>query len=491
MFQVSANANPGPGDLLLELTVLSISHTDTLSNTINCQSLPDAACQAGNGTITVIQPNQAPAALADNLALSEGGWVNVMPGGDLLSNGQSSLLDNDMDPDSDELSIDTTPLVPPQRALAFALSANGAFSYTHDGSETLSDSFTYQVCDDGLPVMCDQATVNLSIEAVNDRPEPMPDFINVSAGGTATSLVGGNTSVLDNDSDVELDNLAASTAALLEPLFASAFVLNQDGSFSYTHDGSNNTCDHLIYEVCDDGMPMACSEASVRIQVASRVCPGLPSVLLIDDDDNTPDIGQPLASALARLGVTATSDQTLGDAAEPDFLRMVEFDMVLWLTGDADAPTTGPSPNTELEISRYLAGGGCFVISAENWLAVRGQSNDLPTPLMSELGLASGVSDQQQGSVSGGGPDFSGLDFTLDFSRLSAGADLLNASPDAQLSFSGDAGGAALQRRGQSGDSIYFGFPLTAIPEVDQLLVLERVLNYCAERIFVQGFENL
>jgi SHS2 domain-containing protein len=43
-------------------------------------------------------------------------------------------------------------------------------SYTHDGSETSSDSFTYEVCDDGSPQLCDTATVNITITAQNDAP---------------------------------------------------------------------------------------------------------------------------------------------------------------------------------------------------------------------------------------------------------------------------------------------------------------------------------
>ena len=60
----------------------------------------------------------------------------------------------------------------------------------------------------------------------------------MAEGGTATSLVGGNLSVLDNDTDTDLPNDTL-TAVAGEPGPAHGnLTLNANGTFSYTHDGS-------------------------------------------------------------------------------------------------------------------------------------------------------------------------------------------------------------------------------------------------------------
>src|SRR5690606_38801778 len=68
-------------------------------------------------------------------------------------------------------------------------------------------------------------------------------------GGTATMLDGGSSSVLDNDSDPDLDGL---TASLVNgPSHASNFTLNPDGTFSYTHDGTDMIADSFVYQAYD------------------------------------------------------------------------------------------------------------------------------------------------------------------------------------------------------------------------------------------------
>ncbi len=44
-------------------------------------------------------------------------------------------------------------------------------------------------------------------------------------------------------------------------------VLNADGTFSYTHDGSENFVDAFVYEVCDDGNPVLCATATVALSI--------------------------------------------------------------------------------------------------------------------------------------------------------------------------------------------------------------------------------
>ena len=189
-------------------------------------------------TVNAVVPvNQAPVAMRDSITLDEGGTATILDGG------STSLLANDSDPENDPL---TAILVSGPAHGTLTLNANGTFSYTHDGSETTTDSFTYKVNDgtsDGNTV-----TVNITVKPVNDAPISVADSIQVNEGGTVTVLVGGATSVLANDSDAENDPLSA---VLVTGPANGTLTLNADGTFSYTHNGSETTTDSFTYRAND------------------------------------------------------------------------------------------------------------------------------------------------------------------------------------------------------------------------------------------------
>jgi len=291
--------------------------------------------QGGTSTatvnVTVNAVNDAPVAVADSITVAEGGTATVLVGG------ATSVLTNDSDVDGDALSAI---LVAGPTNGTLTLNVNGTFSYTHNGSETTSDSFTYKVNDgtvdgntvtvtigvtpvndapvanndsittnegsavtvtvrdndtdaEGNPltvstvtqgangsVVIDAvtgnpiytpntnfngtdsftytisdgqggtstATVNVTVNAVNDAPVAVADSITVAEGGTATVLVGGATSVLTNDSDVDGDALSA---ILVAGPTNGTLTLNVNGTFSYTHNGSETTSDSFTYKVND------------------------------------------------------------------------------------------------------------------------------------------------------------------------------------------------------------------------------------------------
>ena len=92
----------------------------------------------------------------------------------------------------------------------------------------------------------------------NQAPEPVQDSASVSIGGTVSQLDSGAFSVLANDSDPDGDALSIDLASVQGPDHATSFELNSDGSFSYTHDGSDNNADIVSYDVCDNAPSPAC-----------------------------------------------------------------------------------------------------------------------------------------------------------------------------------------------------------------------------------------
>src|SRR4029077_5943694 len=119
----------------------------------------DAGHDAGGAT----PANQAPHAGDDSLGVAEGGTATSRTGS------ATSLLANDSDPEGGQLTVTVTPVTAPSHG-SLTLHTNGTFSYTHDGSETTSDSFSYEVCDDGSPVECADASVSITVTPVNDPP---------------------------------------------------------------------------------------------------------------------------------------------------------------------------------------------------------------------------------------------------------------------------------------------------------------------------------
>ncbi|MCA9216692.1 MAG: tandem-95 repeat protein, partial [Planctomycetales bacterium] len=101
----------------------------------------------------------------------------------------ASLLDGDTDADLpfDSLTVNTTPVVGPSFG-SLTLNSDGTFSYTHDGSTNVSDSFTYSVSD--AVGNTATAVVTISITNVNAPPTNiLPGTLSVNENTDTTSGV--------------------------------------------------------------------------------------------------------------------------------------------------------------------------------------------------------------------------------------------------------------------------------------------------------------
>gem|GEM_PF-4923095 len=179
--------------------------------------------------------NLAPTADDDLLILDEGSSENV------------NVADGDIDPDG---SIDLASIVIidwPQNG-TLTINSNGNVGYVHDGSETTSDSFTYTIADNEGTVS-NTATVNIIINPVDDVQNIPPvadnDLAFVSKDGTtAIDVLSG-----DNDPDGSLD---FGSIVIVSPPAHGVLVINQDGTITYTHNGSDAVGDEFTYMVRDD-----------------------------------------------------------------------------------------------------------------------------------------------------------------------------------------------------------------------------------------------
>jgi large repetitive protein len=225
---ITLNTNTGAVNVASGMT----AGTYTVTYQI-CDKLTPQVCSIATNIVEVKAAlNQAPVAVDDHYTVAEGETLNIMKAG--------GVLKNDTDAENNELKAI---LVAEPAHGTLTLNQDGSFSYTHDGSETTSDSYTYKV-NDGQ-VNGNTVTVSITVTPVNDAPKAVADSYTVAEGGTLTIPASG---VLTNDTDVDSNTLNAIVVA--GPTKGN-LTLNTDGSFTYTHNGSETTSDFYTYKVND------------------------------------------------------------------------------------------------------------------------------------------------------------------------------------------------------------------------------------------------
>ncbi|MBT3091624.1 MAG: tandem-95 repeat protein, partial [Candidatus Thiodiazotropha sp. (ex Lucina pensylvanica)] len=219
--------------------------------------------ETADATVTInVTPvsDTTPVANADSITVAEGATATTLVGG------SSTVLNNDT-------GLGDTPvivsLITDVTNGSLTLNGDGTFSYTHDGSENFTDSFTYRVTDnDGETA---DATVTINVTPVSDEtPVANTDSITVAEGATATTLVGGSSTVLNNDTGLGDTPVIVS---LITNVTNGSLTLNGDGTFSYTHDGSENFTDSFTYRITDNDGETADATVTINITPVSDQTP--------------------------------------------------------------------------------------------------------------------------------------------------------------------------------------------------------------------------
>ena len=194
----------------------------------------------GNTTTVTIYINDLPLGVTENIALLEGGTATT------TTNAVTSVLANDTDTNGGDAAILTATIGTDPIFGVLSLNSNGSFSYTHDGTENFTDSFTYIPYDGkgyGLAT-----SVSINVTPTNDPPVAYPDSITIGLGGTTTLLSNGGNNILSNDTDPDADSL---TATLVTGPNFGTLVLNPGGTFSYLQNGVMNGGDSFTYKAKD------------------------------------------------------------------------------------------------------------------------------------------------------------------------------------------------------------------------------------------------
>jgi len=221
-------------------------------------------------------------------------------------------------------------------------------------------------------------------------------------------------------------------------------------------------------------------------------------LLLVDDDDNNPDVRSFYTDALDALGVAYDVwDTGDSDVDEPGAAELLPYRKVVWFSGDsfgsAGNGPAGPGDAAEAALGDWLDTGNCFFISSQDY-----HYDNTQTAFMTDyLGVASVDDDTSQTVVNGAGAIFGGTGpFTLvyPFTNFS---DTVNAGAGAEVAFTGDVGNAAVSKLdGTTGYlTTFWGFPWEALPTAgDREATMQRFLLACEvgtqDPIFLDGFES-
>ena len=203
-------------------------------------------------------------------------------------------------------------------------------------------------------------------------------------------------------------------------------------------------------------------------------------ILLVDDDDNAPDVRSIYTDVLDGLIGSGNYDiwDTNNSDNEPDLSTLSQYDAVVWFTGVEFGGFAGPGAQGETALAAYLeTGSRCLLISSQDYHYDRGLTSFMQT----YLGVASVTNDISQVTVSGEGSVFTGLGpyaLVYPFSNFS---DIVNPAASAELAFLGDAGNAAINRDGGAYRTAFFGFPFEALPTAtDRETVMTAWYDWCA-----------
>ncbi|MBT8194239.1 MAG: tandem-95 repeat protein, partial [Acidimicrobiia bacterium] len=204
-----------------------------------------------------------------------------------------AVLTNDTDPEGDALSIDFF-TQPPNGTVAD--NGDGTLTYTPDADFSGTDPFTYRACDDGTPSLCDEATVTVTVDAVNDEPVAGADAVTTDEDVPVTFVV------LTNDFDQEGAALtvsgydAASTAG-------GTVVCTPAGSCTYTPPPLYSGADSFTYTVGDGSGGTDTTTVTIDIGPVN----------------NRPVAGPDGASVIEDTPTTFSGATLLGNDSDPDF----------------------------------------------------------------------------------------------------------------------------------------------------------------------------
>lgn len=176
-----------------------------------------------------------------------------------------TVSSNDTDPENDLDLTSVTVTVAPTNGSTSVNPTTGVITYTPNAGWFGTDVFTYSICDNGTPVLCDQAVVTVTVTEVIVGNNQIIANNDVAVTNMNTPVV---TDVVANDVDVE-DEIDLSTLNVtVNPTNGTTSVNTTTGEITYTPATGYFGNDSYTYAICDAGTPaITCDTAVVNVTV--------------------------------------------------------------------------------------------------------------------------------------------------------------------------------------------------------------------------------
>ncbi|MEW5987880.1 MAG: S8 family serine peptidase, partial [Chloroflexota bacterium] len=213
----------------------------------------------------------------------------------------------------------------------------------------------------------------------------------------------------------------------------------------------------------------------------------IPPILLVDDDNNSPDVLSYYTEALDGLGAAYDIWDTGGTDNEPTATDLEPYTTVIWFTGVSFGGFAGPGAAAETDLGTWLEAGNCFMISAQDYFYDRGLTSFMQT----YLGVSSATSDVGQSTVTGAGSVFGGMGPYFLSYPFTNWSDIINPDGTAETAFTGDFGDAAVDKDGGNYRTTFWGFPFEAVADVnDRMDLMSTTLDWCGTGIAAGTLEG-
>jgi len=263
---VSITRDPGHGTIDVDPATGVVTYfpsngscgSDTFSYTVD----DNEGATSNEATVSVeVECNESPEADNDVATTDENTAIEI----NVASN------DDDSDGSLDLSSIRIT--TAPSFGTVSVHPSSGIVSYMPDPLSCGEDSFRYTIDDD------DGATSNEASVAIavlcDDPPLAIDDLYHVNEGESLDIRVPG---IVENDISNPGDTI---TATLITGVSHGTLTLRTDGSFVYTHDGSEGTNDQFTYFISNEKKESNAATVTLIIQPVND------APMAVDDEDST------------------------------------------------------------------------------------------------------------------------------------------------------------------------------------------------------------
>jgi hypothetical protein len=306
-----------------------------------------------NAAITV---NDSPTAVADADTVLEAATVSI------------DLAANDTDPD-DGLDLTSIQIVSGPTNGSLVVNLDGTVDYTHNGSETTTDSFTYTIRD-ASGALSNTATVSLAITPQDDNPVLGNNALTITEGGTVL-LSGAELSATDAETAAGLLQFTitgVSGGQFEEVAFPGAAVTSftqqqiTDGEIQFVHDGGETAPAYSV-TVSDGALvdgPLAATITFTNVNDA-------PSLDLDADDSVTAGTG--FDSSFVMFGGPVSIVDVDASLSDADDSFLVGMTVTITNMMDSGSETLAADTAGTAITATFDAGSGVLTLAGTDTLA--------------------------------------------------------------------------------------------------------------------------